>query len=518
MLPRIAIIPTALALLALSLHAQDSQPQAQPAMPRAKDYTLSTPQPANSALPPLTLEQCIAMALDKNYDLRIQRISTTAAANAIETARAAYDPVLGGSANHGYKRTDHTASGDPLGGGIVSGQTTSLDASISQKIITGATLQLGYGNDRVNRRSDNGPDYYNSGLTLSVRQPILRNYGSAVNRAAIERARLGAQRSNYDLKSTVLDTIRSVESAYYTLAYARANLEVLKTSLGTAQQLYDENQKRRDVGVSTALDVLQAQVGVANARRNILAGEKSVHDAEDALLALINPFQFQTTIGPLDIVETGPVDISFDRSYKLARDNSPDLASMNLALKQSELDLAIAKRNRLPQLDAVASAGYNATRAALGPAIGNTLNQRNHDWAIGATLTYPWGARAEKANLANAKAALDTNQVAYEKLDQAVLIQVRTAIRAVQTSEEGVRISALAASLSEQQYNLEKARYDQGLSTFRLVQDMKQDLDNSRVAELNARVSLRLALADLARLEGSSLARYNVKLDETPAN
>jgi outer membrane protein TolC len=454
------------------------------------------------------------MALDKNYDLRIQRITTTASVNAIEIAKAAYDPVLGGNANHGYTRAEPYPYGSVT---TPTGQATSADVNISQKIITGATLQIDYGASRSNPRPA-PPQNYGSGLTLSVRQPILKNFGSTVNKAAIERARLGTQRSNYDLKSAVLDTVRSVENAYYALAYARANLEVLKTSLDTAQQLYDENVKRREVGVLTELDVLQAKVGVANAQRDIITGQKAVNDTEDSLLSLINPFQFQTAIGPLDAVETAGIDVNFDRSYKLARDNSPTLASMRLAVKQSEIDLAVAKRNRLPQLDIVGSAGYDASRTTLGNAIGDTLNQHNHDWAIGATITYPWGSRAEKATLANAKAALDTNQTGLEQLDQNVLLQVRTAIRAVQTTQEGVRISTLAASLSEQQYNLEKARYDQGLSTFRFVQDMKQDLDNARVAELNARVGLRLALADLARLEGSSLDRYHIKLDESPAN
>ena len=476
----------AFATLALALHVQDTQP------------------------PPLTLEQCIAMALDKNYDLRIQRITTAAAANAIETAKAAYDPGLTSRFNHGYNRSESIISGDTS-----SSHNTSLNAGVSQKLITGATLQLGYGIDHVSRRA--GPNYFGSGLTLSVRQPVLKNYGSEVNKAAIERARLAQRRSIHDLKADVLDTIRAVESAYYSLAFARANLEVLKSSLVTAQTLHNENKKRLEIGVGTDLNVLQAQVGVANAQRAIVNGQKYVKDAEDTLLSLINPFQFQTAIGPLDAVEIAPADISFDRSYKLARDNSPALASMRLSIQQSELDLTVARRNRLPQLDVVGSAGYDASRASFGRAVGNTLSHRSHDWSIGATLTYPIGSRAEKAALANAKAALDSNQVALEKLDQNVLLQVRTAIRAVQASEESVRISALAATLSEEQYNKEKARYDQGLSTFRFVQDMRQDLDNARVAELNARVSLRLALADLARLEGSSLDRYQIKLDDTPA-
>jgi outer membrane protein len=82
----------------------------------------------------------------------------------------------------------------------------------------------------------------------------------------------------------------------------------------------------------------------------------------------------------------------------------------------------------------------------------------------------------------------------------------------VQTNAEGVRISRLATQLSERQFELEKARFDAGLSTFRRVQEAQEDLDSARVSELQARVSLRVALAELARLEGTSLERFEIDL------
>jgi outer membrane protein TolC len=513
MFKRLAHVPAAAAatllLATLATPANASAQTATAAAPKAPDTTLEAPAPSD--IPPLALEQCVAMALDKNFDLRIQRIDTAASVNTLEIAKAEYDPNLTAGLSQSYSRTDLYGNGSARGA-----HNTDTSAGVSQKIITGATLQLGYGAYRASSSggSTTLTPAWGSGLTLRVTQPLLKNYGSTVNKAAIERARLGVNRSNYDLKSAILSTIRSVEAAYYNLSFVRARLEVRKFALEVAQKLLDENKMRKQVGTATNLDVLQADVGVATAQRDIIVAQKAVSDAEDALLSLINPFQFEAAIGPLAVPDLGKVDVSFDHSYKLARDNSPDLASSRLAIKQYEIDLAVARRNRLPQLDLVGSAGYDAARGDFGRALGNTLSQDDHDWSIGATLTYPWGQRRDKATLANAKATLDARQVGHEQLDQTVLVQVRTAVRSVETSDEGVRITTLATKLSEQQYELEKARYDQGLSTFRRVQEAKEDLDNARIAELDARVSLRLSLADLARLETSSLTRYNVQLDE----
>ncbi len=68
------------------------------------------------------------------------------------------------------------------------------------------------------------------------------------------------------------------------------------------------------------------------------------------------------------------------------------------------------------------------------------------------------------------------------------------------------------AELRAREYETEKARYDSGLSTFRRVQETQDDLDQSRLAELQAKVNLRVAQANLDRLEGTAADRYRLTL------
>jgi hypothetical protein len=64
-----------------------------------------------------------------------------------------------------------------------------------------------------------------------------------------------------------------------------------------------------------------------------------------------------------------------------------------------------------------------------------------------------------------------------------------------------VEIAAKATGLSEKQYQAQKARFDAGLSTSRLVLQAQDDLETARFNELAAKVALRNALAQLHRLE-----------------
>jgi outer membrane protein TolC len=453
------------------------------------------------------------MALDKNFDLRIQRHTAETSKDTLESTKAEYDPTLRATVGKNFSESDYRP-----GSGVWNENTSNtieLTAAAAQKIITGATLQLSTSlnrNSTARNTAYNG--VYDSDVVFSVRQPILKNFGADVNRSAIDRARLGVARANEDLRASVLAVIRSVESAYFNLAYYRAQLEVRRFSLDLSQRLLDENRARRAAGVATDLDVLQAEVGVANARNDLLVAEKSLHDAEDNLLALINPFEFTATIGPLAIDDIGSPDVSFDRSYKLALDNTPEYASAHYAIRQYEIDARTAKRNRLPSLDIGASLGFGAPDDNTVRAYERALNGHNYAWGVDATFSIPIGLRAEKAAWRQAMNNLDREKIRLRQIDQHILVSVRTAVRTVQTSEEGVRITTLATQLSEKQYELQKGLFDAGKSTFRLVLDFVDDLNEARMRELQARLSLRNALADLARLEASSFARYNVQLDQ----
>jgi outer membrane protein TolC len=158
--------------------------------------------------------------------------------------------------------------------------------------------------------------------------------------------------------------------------------------------------------------------------------------------------------------------------------------------------------------------GYSAQEDAYGRAARRVWDGDGYDWQIDATLSFPIGLRADRARYRQSLLSMHREEMRLEQLDQAILVQVRAAVRAVKTNEESVQISSLASELSRRQYESEKARYESGLSTFRRVQESQADWDNAKVNELQARVTLRAALADLRRLEGSSLDRYHIKLAE----
>jgi outer membrane protein TolC len=489
-----------------------------PALTVAQTPSPSTPPPAQAAAAPtLSLEACIARALDRNFDLQIQRVTTGQASEAVTIADAAFDPTLELSASTNTSQQPTVVSSiDGVSAAGLRNQSRDLRAGVSQKLSTGATVNASASLDRGESNSRNlflNPAYTGD-FNLSVRQPLLRGAGSEYSRASFRRAELGVDRANLDLKGSVLVVVRNVEAAYYNLVFARQQRGVRQSSLELAQQLLEENRARRQTGVATDLDVLQAEVGVANARRSLLLADQTVQDREDALTALIGQFEFNQTIGDVSF-ENAPVPaVSFDFSYKLARENQPALASSAIAIRQLEIDRETAKRNRLPDLGLGAGLGLNSREASYGDAATRTFDGDGYAWQVDLTLRVPWAQREDNARLRLAQSNIAREQTRLQQLDQNLVVEVRSAVRAVETNRESVAISGLATRLSERQYELERARFNAGLSTSRRVLEAQDDLEIARVNELQSQVNLRIALAELQRLEGSSLTRFRIVLDQ----
>lgn len=466
---------------------------------------------------PLTLEECIARAMRKNFDLQIQGYRTDIARESLTIAEADFDPIFTASTQRQLnQQATATSSLDGTTRVGPRNDSTSTTVGVSERLPTGAVVGLSTGLTRGATNSTNSllnPNFGNT-IRATVSQPLLKNFGPAVTKANLQRARLGVSVASLNYKSRVLTVVRDTENAYYNLVSARETLRIRQLSLKLAQDLFNENSVRRNSGVATDLDVLTAEVGVANARRSTIQAEQAVRNAEDSLLGLFAPENFDLRPGEVTFSPYAEQTPSFAASYKLALENQPDYFAAQAAVKSLEIDLAAARRNRLPTLNLDGSLGYSANDRSYSDVISALPERHGNNWSLGLSYTMPWRMKADKARYRSTFASLNSQKVLLAQFEQTLLVQVRTAIRAVETNIASVEIAAKATELSARQYDLQKARFEAGLSTSRLVLQAQDDLEIARVAELSTKVTLRAAVAELHRLEGTSLERFNINLPQ----
>lgn len=504
---------TASALLVLALSSVSSF--AQTPSPTPAD------RPAQATPPAFSLEEAIALALQKNFDLQIQAYSLENARDQVAIQEAGFDPTLTASAVRSLNQAASATSaldGTTREGPRNDNTTFRVGANLPRIPATNGTLSVNTNLTRAATNSTNAlvnPSFGNN-ISATLNQPLLRDAGRQAATAALDRARIGLNVASINYRSRVLAVISDAENAYYNLVAARETLRIRQLTLQNNQRFLDESVARRTTGVATDLDVLSADVQVANGRRSVIQAEQNVRDAEDRLLNLINVPNFDVRVGQVAFEDYKSGAPNFAASYRRARAFYPETLSAEETIKQLAIDLETARRNTLPTLDLVATAGYSAraTDAGYQQAIANLPNDRGNNWQVGLNYSMPWGRNADKARYRIAQSNLNSQKVRLEQLEQSLLVNVRSSVRAVETNLAAVEIAAKATELAARQYDQQKARFDAGLSTSRLVLLAQDDLETARFQELTARLALRRAAAELARLEGSSLERFRVQLPE----
>lgn len=435
-------------------------------------------------------------------------------------AQSLFDPVIAAGT---ARNTDQTARNAATPNLYSTGVGSQI--GVTQRLRTGTTFTLG---SRLDRFSSNQPRTtltengsletienslnYTSGLTLSITQPLLKGFGT-VNRIPIRQAEISADVAERGYDDRALDVIQRTEAAYYLLTGSRDQLSVFRTSQQLAERLLREADARHTAGMATKLDILEARVGIANAKLNVLQAENSVKSSEDQLLAVIGRFEFDTELGTTIVEEfTGDIAPTVEASYAMALEHQPALRNVRSTLELSRLSLELAEDDLKPSFDLDLSLGLSGDDQRSRRAFSNAIEPERSGWQAGFSVTYPLGRKGEKARFRQATHAYTRDELAVKQLEQDVLVNIRQAVRTVQTSQESVRLAALASNLAQEQYEAERIRYRSGLSTSRRVLEVQQTLESARVAELQAKLDLRVALSALYRIEGSSLDRYGITL------
>ena len=232
------------------------------------------PDAAMAAEHPLTLEEAIARALEKNEGIAIERESLTAAAAAVTGAGAP---------------TTRCWSSTAGGGRPGAGELRVLRRSRGQVAPTrGRRGRRGSGSScPPAARSPRGTAARGTtdGLPGSSRRPTARSRRRAAPAAAARIARStrrafagAAARTDEaaaELARDVTETVAAVERAYWTLAAARRAVEVREEAVRLAEEQLAETAARIESGAAPETEIAQPRAELERRRGELLAARES---------------------------------------------------------------------------------------------------------------------------------------------------------------------------------------------------------------------------------------------------
>jgi len=462
---------------------------------------------------PFTMTDCVAIALEQNFQIRLSRFDLNNAVQDEQIALAAFDPVLSSQVTDSGSRAAE-ANSELQGSATPQSKTVSTSFAIDQRLLTGGQLTITNGSQRFEDNSQFSllNPSYDADFQLNLRQPLLKGGGLFVNRIPILLSRIEIQDAGWQQRKAIQTTVAAVETAYWDVVMARKEEEFSREDLDISEKLVSEVQVRMNAGLSNGLDQLSAQTDVATKRETLITNGQAIENRLDLLYQLLGYTRFDglrvAEAPDLPFLGIGSTDVA--REVALAETCDPDYQIAQEAVQRGRLNVAQAKNNLLPQVDLVASGTYSGRSDAYDSAYRGAVNGDGRDWSVGFEARVPWGFREDRARLQQARNGESSARVQAEQAGQRLLVTVRAACRAIEAGQQRVKASAATLRLSEERYAAAKSRFDEGLAEYRDVVDAQQSLANSKIARLRARIDLVKAEIELSRLDGTLLARHHL--------
>ncbi len=476
----------------------------------------------------LSLEDCILKTLKNNLGLAVEALAPEIADLSISLANEKFMPSLTFSFN---KQDTRSASYSFLDAEqTVATLQDDYSGQVSQLIPTGGNFSIGLTGYMIdtNRRATTINPRYGNTIRFNFSQPLLKDFGFKMTRREILLAQNNRDISEMNFNQALENTIFSAESAYWNLVYSIENLKVRQQSLRLAQELLEKNRAEIEAGTLAPIEILTAQADVATRQADILEAEAMVKNSEDLLKTIINlPAEMENAgeirIIPSDSPSLIKEDISLEKALQTAMQNRPDLQANRIDLKNKELNLSYAKNQLFPDLRFQASywspgiSGdqilYEGGNALTGKIIGripggsadalkDAVHFKYKNWSAGLTLTFPLNNLLSRALYAQAKLNLEQARLRIKNQEQQIFLEIKTAVRAVETNAQRVEAYKAARELAEKKLEAEEEKLKVGLSTNYFVLQYQRDLASAQIMELRAIVDYNISLANLKRVQG----------------
>jgi len=301
-------------------------------------------------------------------------------------------------------------------------------------------------------------------------------------------------------RATRITLIAEIASAYLTMAADQDQLRISQGTLESFRQSLDLTRAQFRIGVTSELEVRQAQTNFEQARYDIAALQTQIARDQNALDLLVG-----TTVGA-DLLPAGLDQRAFtlaDLPAGLGSDlllQRPDVLQAEHQLKAQYANIGAARAAFFPQISLTAALG------TLSPALSGLFDRGNGTWQVAPSATqtiFDFGRNA--ANLRYAKASRDAALATYERAIQTAFREVADALAERGTIREQVAARADRVTAAATAYRLSDARYRAGVDPFLTSLDAQRTLYAAQQNLVQTRLDAASNLVELYRALGGGL-------------
>lgn len=296
-------------------------------------------------------------------------------------------------------------------------------------------------------------------------------------------------------RSSRLEMVNSVKSAYYAVLLAKESFDVYKEVYENAMTNFAETEKKYNVQKATELDMARAKTTVANAIPNVYNAESSI---------ILTLWQLKAVMG-VDLEMNLDVEGRLEdyAEYMTCAITSSDTISLDRSstMKQLEIqanELAQTIKNQelayVPTLSLAFNYSYNA--------MANDFNFKEYKWTpysyAGISLSIPIFSGGKRLNqVRQAKNNYEQMRLQMTSTERNLRISIRQSLNTMETNVKSYDAALDAVTSAEKAYSIAEKSYEVGRATLTDLNDAQLALTQARLTQSQAVYNYIVAKAQL---------------------
>jgi outer membrane protein len=411
----------------------------------------------------ITLEEAIAGALQKNYDIILAKNDSAVAAIDYSYRNAAFIPQLNANA------------------GIVWNNN-------NQNI----TLNNGTKRDGSGIKSNN----INSQLALNW--TLFDGMRMFVTRDKLKQI---LELGELTIRDRVVNTVADVISTYYNIVRQKQQLKAIYEQMSLDSERVRLAQYRLDIGVGIRPDLLQSKID--------LNRQKSLQLQQDVLIEqLKEQLNLLTGIQPFtsyDVTDTIVInrDLTLTEVMSVAEKTNPGLLIAKKNIDIANLTLKERKADLLPRLSFNAAYNFNRNnnQTVLNPT--SPLFVQNYGFNYGLTATIPILNNFNTRRLIKqAKWSIQYQGIVYESQKTITSLNVINAFQAYEQQKRILDLEEENILLAKENLGIVLQTYRLGAATLVALKQAEQSFEEAHNRLIAARYNAKISETELLRLSG----------------
>src|SRR5271165_3515549 len=362
----------------------------------------------------LTAEDVVALAIENNIDVEVQRYAPLLAQ---EVLRRAQSGVSLSSVGAGIAAGNGVSSGGgivtqlgpaiqsfdpslllftnfqhstiPQSNTFLTGTTALIQnsrtyqAQYSQNWDFGFTAQATYTSQytKVNSQLFSLNPYTFGSMDLQLTQNLLQGFGRAVNGRNIRVQRNNVKISNLQFKQQVIATVAAALNLYWDLVSFDEDVLSRKHELETAQLLLEDNKKQVNIGALAPIEVTRAEAQLYTGQQDLVIAQTNLLQQETVLKNALRRNGIASAnlndvhIVPLDRIRVPDQDEirPMEQLVEAAISNRVEIDQARINLESNQMNLVGIKNSLKPTLQAFAELtnnGLTGDLTAVGAMLG----------------------------------------------------------------------------------------------------------------------------------------------------